>query len=244
MKVRPDTGVGRLVMGFAGWALRLILAVLSSTWRIRIVEGAHHLDAVVAGSEAVILSFWHNRAVMAMPVLKDRLHRAGRPVSLLASASRDGELVSRAVAPWGVHVVRGSATRRGREALWGVYRALKRLGASPVVIPDGPHGPPYVYKVGLLHVARLSGAPILPLAFACDRYWTVRSWDRLMVPRPFARISVGLAALQRIPEKLDDAELEAERIRQEALLTAITAHVEAEAGAPGSLPLPGVPDRS
>jgi lysophospholipid acyltransferase (LPLAT)-like uncharacterized protein len=240
MKVRPDTPVGRLALGIAGWALRVLLTVLSWTWRIRIVEGARHLDAVVARSEPVILSFWHNRSVMAVPFLKDRLHRAGRPVSLLASASRDGELVTRAVAPWGLHVVRGSATRGGREALWGVYRALRRLGASPVVIPDGPHGPPYVYKVGVLHLARLSAAPILPMAFASDRYWTIRSWDRLMVPRPFARISVGLAAPQRIPRDLDDVEIETERVGQEQLLTGITAEVESAAGEPGSLPLPDV----
>lgn len=238
MRLRPDTRAGRLALGAAGWLLRRAIGVLSRTWRVRIVDGAGHLEAVLAAPEPVILTFWHNRAVMATPFLKARLHDAGRAVAVLASASRDGELAARTLRPWGVHVVRGSATRGGREALWGTYRALRRLGASPVVIPDGPQGPAYVYKAGVLHLARLSRAPILPLAFACDRYWSIGSWDRLMVPRPFARVFVALAPLQDIPRDLDDAELESARVLQETLLNEASRAAERAAGTPASLAPP------
>ncbi len=238
MRLRHDTRTGRLALGVAGWILRRIIGLLARTWRTSVVHGAEHLEALRARPEPVILTFWHNRAVMAAPFLKSRLHDSGQTVAVLASASRDGELATRTLQGWGVHVVRGSATRGGREALWGTYRAIRKMGASPVVIPDGPRGPAYVYKAGVLHLARLSRASLLPLAFACDRFWTVGSWDRLMVPHPFARVFVGIAPPQPVPRELDDADLEAARLLQERLLVDLSRAVELAAATPGSLPLP------
>lgn len=239
MALRHDTPVGRLVLSAAGWLLRAAFATLGRTWRVEFVEGAAHLPSL-HGDGPVILTFWHNRIVLAVRPLLGRLHRRGMPVTVLASGSREGELVARTVGGWGVPAVRGSATRGGRQALWGTYRALKRSRSSPVVVPDGPTGPAYRYKAGVLHLARLSGAPILPLGLAASAYWTVGSWDRLMIPRPFARIAVAVGEPRGVPRSLEDAALEAERRRREDELNRLTAAAERAAGTPGppDRPLP------
>lgn len=243
MRIRHDTRFGGALMTGASWLLRGVVGAIGRTWRVELVEGRERLDALLDRGEPVILTFWHNRSVLALPLLLHHLHRRGFDVTVLASGSRDGELVARTVRGWGVHVVRGSATRGGREALWGTFRAIRRRGSSPVVVPDGPTGPPYVYKVGVLHLARLSGSAVLPLGLAANRYWTVGSWDRLMVPLPFARIAVVVGEPRTVARGIQGDALERERLDREAALNRLTGLAEGAAGSPGPAerPLPPGP---
>ncbi len=238
MRIRHDSWTGRVVWSLAGWVIRRVISGFGRTWRITVVEGDAHVEALARRGEPVIVVVWHNRIFMSVPFLKNRLHEKGLRIAVLTSASRDGELVARTLRPWGVHAVRGSSTRGGVEAVRGTLSTLADLGASPVVVPDGPQGPPYAYKAGVVHLARLSGAPLVAMGFAADRYWTVGSWDRLMIPRPFARVSVVVGSPRRVPRVLSEDEAEAERVDQESLLNHVNRVAERSVGAPGSLPLP------
>jgi lysophospholipid acyltransferase (LPLAT)-like uncharacterized protein len=102
------------------------------------------------------------------------------------SRSRDGELVARWIRRFGLEPVRGSSTRGGGEALRLLTRAL-RSGHEVVVVPDGPKGPREVLKPGVIALARLTGAPIVPMALGASREWRLRSWDEFRIPKPFAR---------------------------------------------------------
>jgi len=238
MRIRPDTRTGRILLSVAGWLLRRIIALLGYSWRIRVAEGAEHLERVLALGDPVVITLWHNRLVTGAPFLLRWIHRRGLPLTALASASDDGELLARTIEPWGGKIVRGSATRGGAKGVLGTYRAIQRQRTSPIIVPDGPTGPAYRYKEGACHLARLSGAELVPLGFAAHRYWTIRSWDRLFVPLPFTRVVVTVGAPTTVAADADDEALEAARRVQEDTLNRLTARAEALAGAP---PLDGAP---
>jgi lysophospholipid acyltransferase (LPLAT)-like uncharacterized protein len=220
----------RPALSFAALVIRLVVRALVQTWRLDIRGDRSALERLCRGDEPFVLSFWHDRSPLAAGLLLR--HILGRiPVTLLASQSRDGELVARIARPWGVSIVRGSASRGGREAIRQIYRQLVHERSSPILIPDGPRGPQYHYKVGVVVLAQMSGAAILPLGFASTRAWRLRSWDRMLVPKPFARVMVWVGAPQSVPR---DVELEMERQRLESHLTEVTARAEEELTAPRS----------
>jgi lysophospholipid acyltransferase (LPLAT)-like uncharacterized protein len=228
IKVDKRTRRGRFVLSLAAWLGRMLIGLLGATWRLE-VEGKETLAAVLAENKPQILSFWHNRTVIAAYFLSRHLLRQGLGITLLASQSRDGELITRLVAGWGVETVRGSATRGGREALRGIYKAITQKGSSPLVVPDGPQGPLYVFKAGAAVLAQMSGAPILPMGFAARSSWRLKSWDKLIVPRPFAKVVVVVGEPQYLAKELAGEAFEQERMRLEALLAELTNRAEAAA---------------
>jgi lysophospholipid acyltransferase (LPLAT)-like uncharacterized protein len=110
----------------------------------------------------------------------------GPGAKILISASVDGEIIARTMARFGQGAVRGSSSRGGR----GAFRELLQLSREPfdlVFTPDGPKGPRHTVKEGVLQLARLSGRPVIPMAFACSRGHRLPSWDRFLFPFPFGR---------------------------------------------------------
>ncbi len=179
--------------------------------------GEEHLEPLVAAGRPAVLVFWHDSAFALAHFLRD-LDRRGLRLSILASRSGDGELVGRLGAAWGVDIVRGSSSRGGKAAILALHRRMRQAGTSPALAPDGPRGPRHEFKPGALALAQLSGAPLVPLAAAASSAWTLRSWDRHTIPRPFARLTVAVGAPQPIPRHLAGDSLEAERARLERLL--------------------------
>lgn len=226
IKVDKRTRSGRFLLSLAAWLGRTLLALLGATWRVEI-EGKETLARLLADKKPHILSFWHNRTVIAAYFLSRQLLKKGLNITLLASQSRDGELVTRLVAGWGVETVRGSATRGGREALRGIFKAITQKGSSPLVVPDGPQGPLYGFKAGAAVLAQMSGAPILPMGFAASSSWRLKSWDKLIVPRPFSRVVVVVGEPQYLAKDLAGEVFEQERLRLEALLAELTSRAEA-----------------
>lgn len=211
--------------------LRAILAVTGATRRLEIAAGGEHLEAARRAGRPVVFCFWHNRSFLAADFFDKRIFRRGFDVVVLASQSRDGELVARLAARLGLSVVRGSSSRGGREAVRAIYRAATRHGASPVMIPDGPRGPRYEFKVGTAILAQMTKAPILPIGLAARRFFTLKSWDRLIVPWPFSRVAAVVGAPQEVARGISAEELEEERRRLQALLVELTREAEAHVGA-------------
>jgi len=99
-----------------------------------------------------------------------------------------------------------------------MYRAISREQSAPVITPDGPRGPRHEAKSGTVVLAQMSGVPILPIAYAAKRCWQLRSWDRMVIPKPFSRVSVAVGELLEVPRELDGAGIESHRLRlQDAL---------------------------
>lgn len=185
LQVDHTSRTGSLLVGGGALIARGIVRFLGGTRRS--VPGGLEAIRTAVGRGPVILAFWHEATILAMTELR-ALARAGNDLSVIASRSRDGELVARTLAPWGLRVERGSSSRGGRGALLRLYRNVTRYGSSPVVIPDGPRGPARECKPGAIVLARTCGIPIVPLGFAASHSTRLKSWDRLIVPHPFARV--------------------------------------------------------
>ncbi len=212
----------RLALVFGPMLGSLAVRVLALTLSIRREEEA--VRSHWRTGAPTIYTSWHGQILM-MPLLYGRLK-----ARVLASRSEDGELAARFIARFGLEVIRGSSTRGGAEAL----RALTRLlaeGKGVFVVADGPKGPREVVKPGIVMLARLSGAPIVPMAFGASREWRLRSWDEFRIPKPFARCVMRFGEPIHIPSQLDRAGEEAARKEVENALHALTSQVDQEARA-------------
>jgi lysophospholipid acyltransferase (LPLAT)-like uncharacterized protein len=164
-------------------ALGVLLRLLGATWRVEVI-GRQHLAATQQAGRAFVFALWHRTLV---PLLW--WHRR-QGVTLLVSRHADGALVADPAVRMGYQVVRGSTTEGGSAALRGLIRALA-AGQTVAVTPDGPRGPAGVVKPGVLAAAGRAHAAILPVAAGASSTWEIRSWDRLLIPRPFARVRIA-----------------------------------------------------
>lgn len=169
-----------------------------------------------------ILLFWHGRQLM-MPwiYLDHRGPSGGRPINVLASQHRDGLLIRTILRYMGVKSVAGSSTRGGREALFALIRRLQE-GEHIAVTPDGPKGPACKLKPGVLRIAQRSRALMYPTAYSAERYWQVKSWDRMILPKPFSRAVLIMDEPISVPEEISPAELDLIAQRTQVALEVVT----------------------
>jgi lysophospholipid acyltransferase (LPLAT)-like uncharacterized protein len=170
-------------------ALRLAasgIGALGATLRLHL-SGADELAPFWRTSHPLIYVLWHGRILMAPWVHAElRRSKGARRVLVLASRSRDGEMLARYVERFGLGVVRGSSSRGGASALRRLAAAVK-AGQDVAIAPDGPRGPAGRVHPGVVALAALSGAPVVPLGFAARPAKVLRTWDRFVIPVPFAR---------------------------------------------------------
>ncbi len=174
-------------------AVPLGLAVIRFWWltcRVRVVHGAEHLEAALAKAPSLVPVYWHQHQLFCARFLLDQRLRGLNP-GWLISPSVDGELGAMAARRVGARVIRGSSTHTGARALRDYYHALVKESISPVVTPDGPKGPRFRFKPGAILLAKMSGRPMLPMAYAASRAWLI-AWDKFVIPVPFARIAIAI----------------------------------------------------
>jgi lysophospholipid acyltransferase (LPLAT)-like uncharacterized protein len=188
---------------------RGFLQMLSRTWRVRVVNGEYVRDLRRTG-RPFIFALWHGQL---LPLL---WHHREEGVLVLISEHRDGELVARAARSLGYGLIRGSSTRGAERALISLVRELQ-AGHEVAITPDGPRGPAMTFAPGALVAAQRSDSFILPVAASADRAWRLRSWDKFMIPKPFARVTVAYGAPAKVIATTSRAAAE-ERSRFERLL--------------------------
>jgi hypothetical protein len=184
------------------WAL---LWMAGRTWRFEIIaeEGATPLPCG-EGAGAEIFCFWHQC------VLPCALYFRRTGATILISRSFDGELIARTLALFGFGAVRGSSSRGAREGLLGLKDVIE--GGRPAIFTaDGPRGPIYRTKMGPIKLAQMTGAPIGAFHLEPKRAWTMRSWDRFLVPKPFTRIVVSWARWTLVPTDIAEEDFEFKR---------------------------------
>ncbi|MGQ7844297.1 lysophospholipid acyltransferase family protein [Granulosicoccus sp. 3-233] len=224
MKQRRRQLTARLMPPLVWGLIRLIW----KTCRIEAVLGEQHMHALRAERTPFIPCYWHQQQIFCVRYLLDQAAMdPDLKLGYLISPSRDGDMATRMFSSQGVHIIRGSATRGGAQALRDIYLQIRKEGVSPIVTPDGPTGPIYKTKAGVAMLAQLSKAPLLPLAYQASSVWYLRSWDRFMLPRPFSRIVIALeepmhigrddaaddfqSACQRFDQRLEQASAACQR---------------------------------
>jgi hypothetical protein len=205
--------------GFLDWVIILIatplIHLLGLTLRIQ-EEGQAQWGPRARQTEAPLWPLWHETILMSVWYHRDQ------DVRVMISASRDGELISRIAHFFGYVPVRGSSSRGGREALSELISHLKG-GHRCAITPDGPRGPRREIKMGVVNLARMTGCPVVPFAFAAEHCWRLKSWDKFIIPKPFSRAVFvygnpiwvprhgGSEYLQQIQEELDRVTVAAEQ---------------------------------
>ena len=185
-------------------------------------------------NQPFILCFWHSRLMMVPRAWRG----SGRQIRIAISRHRDGDLIANAVAPLGVGAIRGSAAnpdkpdvdKGGRAALLAMVRDIK-AGHCVGVTPDGPRGPARRASLGAVRLAALTGAPMIPFAFAASRAKTMRSWDKFHLALPFAHGYYVWGDPIHAPKDGDDATMDSARLQLESALNAVTDDADDRASA-------------
>jgi lysophospholipid acyltransferase (LPLAT)-like uncharacterized protein len=201
--------------------LRLIGLTLRQT--ITYEEGAvQSMDEIYPG----IFPFWH-RCVLPATWLFRHQHPA-----VMTSRSRDGEFIARVIRRFGFTPVRGSSSRGGQRALLEMNRLLAENHAVAFTI-DGPRGPRYVAKKGPVLLAKMSGAAISAFYVAVEQAWVLKTWDALVIPKPFSRIYVRFARKIFVPPGANESAMERYHAEMQAALDRITAYAEEQVAGEG-----------
>jgi lysophospholipid acyltransferase (LPLAT)-like uncharacterized protein len=160
-----------------------LLRLLAMTWRMRPVDD-EAMRVARASGQRVIFTLWHGEL---LPLLWQ--HRK-QGVAVLISEHRDGEIIAQIAHRLGYTTVRGSTSRGGSRALIGLMRAIEG-GRDAAVTPDGPRGPAHVFAPGAAIAAQRTGAALVPVRASASRAWRLKSWDRFLIPKPFATVRVA-----------------------------------------------------
>ncbi|PYK47803.1 MAG: hypothetical protein DME20_10800 [Verrucomicrobia bacterium] len=200
---------GRLARWLIAFGFRL-LQIWARTLRYEIDDRAGIVDRPVI--ENYIGALWHNRLLIFPLVLRRFFPQ--RHGAALISASRDGDLLADGVQRFGYDVIRGSSSRLGASAILQLTQVLAS-GRDVVITPDGPRGPAYELGPGIIFLAQKSGAAVLPMNLEYSHCWRLGSWDRFIVPRPFAKVRVLINRPHRVRPTLTPEEFESERLAVE-----------------------------
>jgi lysophospholipid acyltransferase (LPLAT)-like uncharacterized protein len=186
------------------------IAVLGATLRWT-TEGLQHFDRILASGRQPIMTFWHGR------ILPATYYFRGRGIVVITSENFDGEWIAGIIERFGYGTARGSTSRGGRKALLQLTRDLA-AGRPAGFTVDGPRGPARVSQPGAVWLAKTTGHPILPFHLEADRHWTMKSWDRTQIPKPFARVAIAMGEPIYVEPDADEDALEIARAGLDARL--------------------------
>lgn len=224
----PTAKSGVVIPHRAKWHQRLAARLiwlcvcgLGATIRFRVDDRSGLFSG--APREKIIFAVWHNRLSLVFQLYQRfvRNRQPERRMAAIVSASKDGGMLARVLELFQVEPVRGSSSRRGAQALRELV-AWGERGYDLAITPDGPRGPRYVVRDGVVATAQLTGLAIVPVAFHLNWKIQLKSWDRFQLPFPFARCEITTGRVLRVPREATEAERETLRQQLEAELRAIT----------------------
>ncbi|KCZ52675.1 lysophospholipid acyltransferase family protein [Hyphomonas pacifica] len=204
------------LLGALIWAW-MVLVARTVRWK---VEGIEQARQTWSENQGVVVASWHSR-IMMLPSgwIRHMKHWPGpiRQGAMLISLSPDGEAVTRAIAHLGIHAIRGSTANKkkaqkdkgGIKAVAEAVRLL-RSGAGVCITPDGPRGPAEIVSLGAIMIAQRAGAPILPYALSVKPAKRLGTWDRFIIPFPFARGAIVYGEPLATTRDADPRELQAD----------------------------------
>jgi lysophospholipid acyltransferase (LPLAT)-like uncharacterized protein len=187
-----------------------LVQLLGSTLRWK-TEGLEHFDAIVAGGHQPVMAFWHGR------ILPATYYFRRRGIVVITSENFDGEWIAGIIERFGYGTARGSTSRGGRKALLQLTRDLA-AGKPAGFTLDGPSGPARVAQPGAVWLAKATGNPVLPFHLEASRAWTLNSWDRTQIPKPFATVAIAMGEPFQVAADAGDDALERARVMLEERL--------------------------
>jgi lysophospholipid acyltransferase (LPLAT)-like uncharacterized protein len=206
------------VSTIAGLGYPLINA-LGHTLRWR-AEGLQHLEAIHASGRQPVMAFWHGR------ILPATFYFRRRGIVVITSENFDGEWIARIIERFGYGTARGSTSRGGKKAMLQLVRDMKAGRAAGFTL-DGPRGPARVAQAGAVWLASATGNPVLPFHLEASSHWSLRSWDRTQIPKPFSTVALVVGEPFDVPQDASGEQLEAARLELEARLRGLEERAKA-----------------
>jgi lysophospholipid acyltransferase (LPLAT)-like uncharacterized protein len=208
---------------FANWGKKVLVAIFpyiyrlyGSLWRLEEVR-----KPTLPAGKNCLYAHWHGDELLLVPRF------AHRNMSVMVSTSRDGELMKRILSKMGFTVVRGSSTRGGVGGLKALIDAVMVGGHDASLAVDGPRGPLYHVKPGILKLAQQTGAPLIPgAAAASKRFIFKKAWNQCYFPLPFSHCVIVYGEPMTVPADLTSEQFEELRVRLETKLLALKAEAE------------------
>jgi len=205
------------IKAFVVW---LVARVILATVRVRNL----YLDRLARARELgrpILYAFWHGRQLALFKANPEAR------LTVMTSLSRDGEMQALVCRRFGLKVVRGSSSRRGLAGLMALGKHLKD-GFSVGMAVDGPRGPAFESKSGIVVLARRSGSPIVPITAAFGHSLELKkAWDRFRIPLPFTRATVAYGEPILVSKKATSQEMRETTDRLTESLRVLTAEVDA-----------------
>ena len=178
-----------------GTVLYFILVCISKTLKFKIVN-----EEKVDRDENFVYGFWHNKLVIASLCFKTM---GNRKTAVLASPSKDGELIAVPLEKMGAEIVRGSSGKDSVKSLLKLINLVKK-GHNAGTPVDGPKGPIYKVKPGMLYIAQKSGKKLILVGGAYEKCWTFeKAWDKFQFPKPFSKVACVTGEPMEIPKDAD-----------------------------------------
>lgn len=171
--------LNKITITVAPFLAALLIRFLAMTMRITYIN-FEKIQNDWQNGKNVIIAFWHGRLMMMPHVYR------GRGISILVSQHRDGELIARTVRNFGIDSVRGSSTRGWLGGVKGLLNEIKK-GRDIAITPDGPRGPRFNVQMGIVHLAKITGLPIIPMTFSASKKKHLRAGMPLLYLIPFQR---------------------------------------------------------
>jgi lysophospholipid acyltransferase (LPLAT)-like uncharacterized protein len=187
----------------------------SLSWR---VEGLDRLEFEGKGRRP-IMAFWHGRVFSATYFFRNR------GIVVMISENFDGEWIARIIERFGYGTSRGSTSRGGQRALLQLKREMEK-GKPAGFAVDGPRGPGRRVQPGVVWLAKLTGNPVVPFHLEASSFWTLRSWDRTQIPKPFSTVALTVGSPIEVPPEADEAQLEVSRQQVEQSLLSLEARAQ------------------
>ena len=185
----------------------------SATFRLKVVNEHTWMDHMEKGG-AVVLSCWHQQFFSAIRYFQN--YRKYQP-PLMISRSTDGEIIAGVARRTGWDPVRGSSSRGGKDALTALIDKLKERKIAAHIV-DGPRGPMGKIKPGVIRLAQLGGAAIVPFYTSADKAWYFNSWDRFMIPKPFSTVTLCYGDILPVKQTMTEEEFEQKRLDLENIM--------------------------
>lgn len=196
----------------AGRMIAWVIRAVCNSMRFRVID---HAGIAYPSDEQRIWIFWHNRMFVFPWLHQSAL--PGRGGVFLTSPSGDGQIIADACAEFGFKPVRGSSSRRGAQAMIELAKNVK-AGQDVGITPDGPRGPCYQMNMGVIKLAQLTGAKLMPVHVRYDKAIRFKTWDGFLLPLPFSGAEIELAKPFTVPRNMTEEECEAQRAALEALM--------------------------
>jgi lysophospholipid acyltransferase (LPLAT)-like uncharacterized protein len=230
-EVREFSLRDRILLWLISWAGYLAIVLIGSTLRYSMSWEEESSPPGATFEKPAIYSFWHRAVFPASWMWRKRR------IVVMVSRSFDGEYIARIIERLGFGAVRGSSSRGGAGALIGMKSEIDR-GAAVAFTIDGPRGPKYVAKPGPVALAKATGLPMAAFYIALSNAWVLKTWDEMMIPKPFSRALVRVSQRILVPSNVDDAQMQDYHAQLQAALDRVTRFAEENVGRAGSMEFP------